>query len=587
MFGYEVAVKLSLVNEVSAGLAALTRQFAATNIEAKELQKSLDSIAGMAKRGALMVGAGAVLAAPIMMGVEAARKYELAFTKFKDLNLGDAVNAEANKFARGTDLMGVSATQLMTTLSESVGILGSYADAVRLVPDIAKLNAANSAIYGGKVGEIDDGAARALNRFIDRRGGTKDEASYRRNLELAEKLVTGSGGFIKFQDLASFSQQAGTAFRGLSDQGILNYAMLLQEQGGPRAGTALMSMYQNLVAGRTPKKTMEELQAFGFGKIGQAQAGTMGGRAITTTKFSLFKPYADLMQSDPVTFFREAFLPALAKRGITNQADIIRITNDLFSNRTASGQATIMDTQLMQVMRDANLTKNAKGAQEVIKAYADDPNSKFGDLAAKYTNLMIAVGESALPLVTRLVKELSSLFKWMADHPSTVRALTYAFMGLSGALLVSGSVLMLTAGIRALWLALTFTRIIPMIGLLSGSLLRLGPALAVAAAGAAGYGLGTLLNKLGPNGDLGGYLGGKLFELIHGDANAPSLTPSGGRGQPVHVHSSIIMDGQKVGSAVTKFQVKQGSRPQTGTGNVDFSQMLYTAGGGGFAGSLP
>lgn len=600
---FSVSVKLKLIDAVTAPLIALASQFSAlqnrvnsTNAALMATEARLKSIRGLAIGGAFALGAGAAGLGLFEAPIEAARRYELAFTKFKNLNLGDAINAQADKFARGSRLMGISATQLMQTLSESVGILGNYKDAAQLVPMLAQVNAANAAVYGDKVGQLDEGSSRALMQFIDRRGGTKDETSFRRNLDLAEKMVTGSGGFIKFRDLASFSQQAGTAFRGLSDQGILNYAMILQEQGGNRAGTALMSLYQNLIAGRTPKKTMEMLEAIGLGRIGQAQAGTFGGRTITTTKFSLFPEFAEKLQSDPVAFFRETWLPALAKRGITSQADIIRMTNDLLSNRTASGQGTILSTQLFQILRDANLTSNAKGFAETIAQWRKDPNSKFAELSARWQDTLIELGEDVLPVTIKATQGLSSSLSGLSDvmskFPKLTSGLALGAGGLFALGVIGGTLSLVTAGIRGLGLVLSV-----------GSAVGLGGKLAAAAAGLGqlALGVGVFASAYAATRAIAEAItpkdwtfGSWLYNVTHPNdpGMRPDVVPGHGvsRGtvsrwlapmsssKPVQVHTDISIDGKKVASAVSTHTDKALQRPQIGPNLFDPSMTLLPAG---------
>lgn len=463
----------------------MARDFANTETQVAALEKRIKSIKNTALAGGLMAGAGVGILALFKEPIHAARQYELAFTKFKTLNLGDVVNKQADQFARSANLMGISSKELMTTMSESVGLFGSFDEAKKLAPMIASLNKANSAIFQGKIGGIDEGSTRSLMKFIDRRGGTKDDATFMRNLDLAQKMVTGSGGFVKFHDLDQFSQMGGTAFRGLSDQGILNMSLLLQEQGGAKAGTSLMSTYQNLVAGRTPKKTMAMLQEFGLGKLAMEEHRTVGGKSMKSLVMRDVKE-SGLLQSDPATWMRTVFLPSLAKKGITSEAGILKATNDLLSNRNASNQGSIMTTQLLQLVRDANLAKNAMGYNATLDAYKKDPNSKFADAQAKWENLMIALGEQVLPLAIKALEKLNPMLEhlanWMHDHSSTVKALAFEFVGLGVALVGLGSLALIAAGFNAISLAVTTLTGGAGVTLLGGALAGLAAPIAIAVA---------------------------------------------------------------------------------------------------------
>lgn len=453
---YKIGVTLSLTNHVSKGLMLMAGDFAKTEAQAAALQKRINSIKNDALKGGLMLGAGVGMLALFKAPLDAARQYELAFTKFKTMNLGDVVNKQADQFARGANLMGVTSKELMNTMSESVGLFGSFDMAQKVTPVLAQLNKANSAIFQGKLDHIDEGSTRSLMKFIDRRGGTHDEVSFMQNLNLAQKMVTGSGGFIKFRDLDQFSQMGGTAFRGLSDQGIMNMTLLLQEQGGAKAGTSLMSIYQNLVAGRTPKKTMAMLQEFGLGTLAMQEHATVGGKSMKSMVMTDIKG-ASLLQSDPASWMRDVFLPALSAKGITDTPGILKATNDMLSNRNASNQGSIMTTQVMQLLRDAKLSGNAMDVNQTIGAYKKDPNSKFADLQARYNGLLVELGIVVLPVaisaIEKLIPMIKSMSEWVRENHGSAKLLVSAFIALATGLAIRGTVLLLSAALKGLGLA--------------------------------------------------------------------------------------------------------------------------------------
>lgn len=448
---YSVAVKLSLINHVSSGMALISKSLVSTGQDVDKLNSKLASIGKQGAIGAAMLAGGLGLAAIFKAPLDAARQYELSFTKFKTMNLGASINREADNFARSANVLGVSAKDLMSSLSESVGLFGDFNLAKKLAPQIAGLNAANSAIFAGKIGHIDEGSTRSLMKFIDRRGGTHDEPTFLRNLDLAQKMVTGSGGFIKFRDLDQFSQMGGTAFRGLSDEGILNMSLLLQEQGGARAGTSFMSLHQNLVAGRTPKKTMGMLQEFGLGQLKMETHGAVGGKPLKSLVMTNIKDSA-LLQANPPEWMRSVFLPALATHGITKEADILKATNDLISNRTASSQGSIMTTQQLQILRNSTLSRNAMGYSQTIQAYKDDPNSKFANLGARWNGLLVNLGISVLPLAISALEKLNpmvaSMADWVDKNRTSVKSFGYALLGLSAFLVGGGLINMIIAAGR-------------------------------------------------------------------------------------------------------------------------------------------
>ncbi|TAK93143.1 MAG: hypothetical protein EPO09_13580 [Aquabacterium sp.] len=612
---YKVAVKIEIINGVTPALSLIAKELMKAdgnvrdvNNGLKTMHERMSSLQKLGMAGGMLAGFGAAGLAMFKGPIDAAREYELTFTKFKALNLGDAVNRQADQFARSANVMGVSAKQLMTTMSESVGLFGSFDLARQVAPMLSQLNMANAAIFKGKVGEIDEGGTRGLLHFIDRRGGTHDIASFKRNLDLAEKLVTGSGGFVQFRDLDQFSQQGGTAFRGLSDEGVLNMALLLQEQGGARAGTSFMSLYQNLIGGRTPKKTMALLQEYGLGHIAMQEHATVGGKSLKSMVMTDITG-RDLLQSNPTAWMRTVFLPALAAHGVTSEGDILKATNDLLSNRTASNQGSIMSTQLLQIARDAKLAKNAMGYDAVIKAYGDDPNSKFGELQARWTDAMRELGLTILPAAIKGVEALTAVLKAVSntaqEFPTLTTAITGTGLALTGLAAAGGSLALFKAGLGGLGMefgaAGQATGLIGRLGLAAsgagGLALALGGGLvfgsliysmiegtktadkmgetmarifaffgskeakeALAINGVPGYQSGGATGSWGSSGATGSW----------GDSGIETVKP---QSKEIHVHTHHHMDGRKVAEVVTKHQAKEMSGPAAGGRHFDPSMM--------------
>lgn len=359
---------------------------------------------------------------------EGAKDYQDAFMRFQSLNLGDRVNDEADKFVKASRTFGVSRNELMKSMAESIGLFGSFGEASKYTPALLSLAKANSAVFGEKLGAMDDEGLKNILKFIDRRGGFKDEATFKRNLDLAEKLVTGSAGFLKFQDLGTFSQNAGTAFRSLSDEGLLHMEGLMIEQGGQKAGTALMSLYQNLIAGRTPKKTMGYLQDLGLATLQMQTHGALGGKPIKSIIMTDIKESA-LLQSDPAKWMSDVLMPALAAKGITKEADVLKAVNDVLSTRTASNQGSIMTAQQFQVLRDFHLAKGAMGSGQVIDMYKKSASGAEDDFEAAWKDFKTQFGASILPQITNMLKVGTEMLRGLADFANSPTGKTIGNIG--------------------------------------------------------------------------------------------------------------------------------------------------------------
>jgi hypothetical protein len=462
---YTVAVRLSLINGVSAGLASIASQlgsvnkgFAGAQAGANALHRDLLKIQRMGLIGGGMAALGFGGLALMKGPLDAARGFEVADARFKTLNLGATVNKEAREFALATKVFGASNTELMDTLRETYGVFGNMASAKLMAPKLAELNAANSVLFGGKAGKLDDTAIRAIKRFNDMRGLTDSPENFTRGLNLAQRMFTGSGGELKFTDLEALAKRGGTAFKGLSDDGVMMLATVLQEQGGHSTGTGLMSLYQNLVAGRTPKKTMAALSKAGLAELGYVTHGTVGSKDYKTTQIAKIKG-EELLRTNPGAWLMEYVVPAAKAAGAKTDSEIIKFANDLVSNRTGSNIAATFTTQGLQALRDFKLVKNAMGVDGTINASKKTFDGSLGNLHAQWKNLMMAVGVTVLPMATRAIESLSSALvsftKFAKDNPTAIKVITTGFIALTGALAIGGSILLLTAAFKGLGLVAT------------------------------------------------------------------------------------------------------------------------------------
>ncbi|MBT2299279.1 hypothetical protein J7E70_02270 [Variovorax paradoxus] len=471
---------------------------------------------------------------------EAARDYETAATRFKTLNLGAEVNKQANDFARGTRVFGVASKDLMDTVRESVGMFGSMPNAVKLAPMIAQLNAANSGLFGGKIGGIDEGAARSLMRFNDMRGLTDSPQDFMRGLNLAQRMVTGSGGALKFSDLEQMAKRGGAAFKGLSDEGIMMLGTLAQEQGGATTGTALMSLYQNLVAGRTTKKTMAALSEAGLVTLGSVMHGNVGGKAYSTTQITAIKD-EKMLRENPAQWLMTYGTAAAKAAGATTDSEIISFMNKLVSNRTGSNMAANFTTQQMQALRDQRLIKGAMGAEQTVGAWQKTLGGKEAEFIASWNNFKTEFGTAALPAFSNMLTNAAGFLRSVSGFMERNAGLISA-MG---------------TGIG--WL----DKFSPT-GVLKNAI----------GAGLDVFG-GAKGESWGGEGRRGaGGAGGFVGNSTGGGAFTGYRAPRGAGAQMVQVESTVVLDGKAIGRAVTQHQAKEMTRPSTGARTADGRMSL-------------
>jgi hypothetical protein len=175
-----------------------------------------------------------------------------------------------------------------------------------------------------------------------------------------------------------------------------------------------MSIYQNLVAGRTPKKTMGLLQDLGLATLQEQTHGEVDGKPMKSLVMTDIKGSA-LLQSDPAKWMNDVLLPALAAKGITSQDAILKAVNDVLSNRNASNQGSIMTTQQFQLMRDYKLAQGAMGSDAVVNMWEKSAAGSEADFSAAWEDFKKQFGTTMLPQITAMLKTGADMLRTLAD----------------------------------------------------------------------------------------------------------------------------------------------------------------------------
>lgn len=451
---YSVAVKLSLINHVSAGMAMISKSLASTGGDVDKLNAKLASIGKQGAIGAAMFAGGLGLASMLKGPLDEAKKFQNETERFRSLGLGDKVTADAVKFASGMDTYGTSIRENLGLLRDAQTVFGDFHEAQMVTPLLAKMKFANAALYGDEGGAMKDRAFMDMLKVIEMRGGLSSQEAFTNQANMVQRVQTATGGRVGANEYLNFIKTGGVAAKGMKDENFY-YAMepLIQEMGGNRVGTGLMSAYQNLVQGRTTQRAANELMRIGMlnpkmvdydkvGNIKQIKPGAVSG--------------SDIMISDPMKWMQTVMLPAFASKGITDKQAILNEIGAIFTNRTASQLYSTMYLQQANIAKNFKLNSGAAGIDELDANAKKTLTGKLIELDKKWIDLQLKLGDVILPLAIRAVDGLNNAIKnltvWIDANPGKVRALTYAFMGLSAFLITGGLINMIIAAGRGFWL---------------------------------------------------------------------------------------------------------------------------------------
>lgn len=616
---YKIGVKISLINNASLGLLALSRDFMRTEADAAKLEARIASIQKMALKGGFMLGIGAAGLAMFKGPLEEAKKFQVEMERFKALGVGDAVAADAINFAKGMNTYGTSMRENLGLLRDAQSIFSNIDHAKFVTPLLSKMKFANAALFGEEGGAMRDKSFMDMLKVVELRKGLTSEEAFMRQANMIQQVQTATGGRVQANEYLNFIKTGGVAAKTMRDD-VFYYKMepLIQEMGGNRIGTGLMSAYQNLYQGRTTVRAANELMRYGMLDPKMVEYNKIG--MIKQIKPGALKGGEEFI-ADPVKWLEGTLLPALAAKGVTKEQDILNAIGSIFTNRTASQLFSTIFLQLDNIKKNEALNRKADDIGTLDRRARETLAGQQIELHAKWRDLMLVVGQTVLPLAIKGVEWLTGAIKgltgWAKQNEGAVKLLTFAFGALAGGLAIRGTVLLLTAAFLGLGGAMLMQAVGGTAGItklgtaLTGASTGLG-ALARAAgvfmAAYAGWKAGGWLNDnvINPavqklTGDKNQTLGGWIYDRTHvtdinskrfgdfawwrmlpgGDFAERAFNPVAGKAQqPVQVTTQINMDGRKVAEAVSQYQAKAASKPFAGSASFDYGMAAPPVGMG-------
>ncbi|MFZ6640782.1 phage tail tape measure protein [Undibacterium sp. TC4M20W] len=467
-------------------LAALARRHEQVSAAKQRMEKTRTVAGNMAMNGAGMAMAGTAMGVPVIKSLDQAAQFQQQTSRLRALGIGEHMVQEGVKFAKGMDIMGSSSLENLKLLTEAQSILRDFHHAQEVTPLLAKMKFGIEGVMQQRGGGEGHGEA-AERMFMDLikvaelRGALKDMDTFKRVLDFSTKAYVASGGLVKPEDLLNMIKTGGVAAKQLSDDSFF-FGMLhnIQEMGGDRTGTALMSAYQNWAVGRTTQQTAEELHKDGLIDPDAIKYGKTGH--ITKMRPDALLN-ADKYKSDPFKYLMEDVLPKIQKPGMTDNQVISKITT-LFSSRNAANLMSSMYLERANIQKHRDAAKGAYGIDQLNKESGSGVNGQYLALVARRNTLEQQLGEHLLPLVNKglemLTSTIQSLTGFFDRHQGVAKALTITFAGLAAVLLVMGTATLGLAALIGPFAILRFGMVMLGIrgGLLAGTFARLGAAFA-------------------------------------------------------------------------------------------------------------
>ncbi len=482
-----------------AAVTAQQRRMAAAHQAADKVRARAGSVAAA---GAGATAAGMAAGAPLLKGLGEAKHYDLERVRIGALGLGDESTKEALAFAEKMKAYGVSQVEKAELMRDAMSVFADTHHAELVMPTLAKMKFANAAVFGQADGAENERKFVDMLKVIELRGGLASEGEFKKQADMVQKVITATGGRVQADEWLNVIKTGGLAAKGADDKAFY-YTLepLVQEMGGNRVGTAMMSAYQNLYQGKTTKRALHNLDNFGLiadrSKVKEDKAGQVSFMDPGALKG------ANLFRQNQFAWLEKVLLPTLAAKGITDRKQVEDAIGSIFSNRTAAGLFAQMYLQRQQIHKNMRLNEGAAGIDQLEARAKGTAQGQELDTLAKVHDLEKALGEKVLPLYARglelVGKAAEGATSFMQNHPTLAKAAAVAVGALAASLLVLGPIMLAVASVLGPYamLHILFGKLGVTGGVLSGVLRGLAGAFSVVMRAVAVLGRVLLMNPIG------------------------------------------------------------------------------------------
>ncbi|HAV3158483.1 phage tail tape measure protein [Acinetobacter baumannii] len=412
------------------------------------IQKSHSNISGNVRTAALygagMTATGAAALYQMRKPIDESKRVDVEENRIASLGFGKKSTEEAIQYAKSMKTFGTSTLDNLTLVRDGVTAFGDVHHAQWVAPTLAKMKFANEAMYGDH-GVENEKKFMDMLKVIEMRNGLKSKESFQEQANIIQQVITATGGRVQAEEWLNVIKTGGIAAKGMDNKAFY-YKMepLVQEMGGHRVGTSMMSAYQNLYQGRTTQRAAANLDKFGligdYSKVKHNKTGDLSYLDIGAIKG------ADLFKKDQFAWMEKVLVPALNARGITKEGDVIDAIGSIFSNRTASNLFSQMYMQRDQIHKNAKLNEGAFNIDQLNTQAQGTTSGKELEARAKLNDAYLQFGQTILPIYTQALVLASSALQgftgWMQQNPTLAKALGTGLLLIAGGLVAIGGLLL-------------------------------------------------------------------------------------------------------------------------------------------------
>lgn len=305
---------------------------------------------------------------------------------------------EAEELARATSAKykSISTTEIMHSARNIRAVVGTFEEATKIIDPLMKLRVVAQGAHPEKAEELGEDFDKLI-KGMEIKGVTQDHGKFEHYIDGMAKALNVFGDTLRPTDYYEMFKYGRAATNALSDDFMLKTApTLAQELGGSSAGKALSSFHTQFVGGKMSNKAVEMLDKYGMidkSKVIKTKTGNVKG---VMPGGIIGGEYLKPGQEDPYTWVNKVLLPQLAKKGVTEPADIQEAIAAMASQTTTAQMMGIFATQQQRIEKDWDLNRKAHGISAVEEYQKGDPkvaqaaikkqiDNYFGDSAQPFT----------------------------------------------------------------------------------------------------------------------------------------------------------------------------------------------------------
>jgi hypothetical protein len=456
---YKVSVSLVLANGVSPVLGTIARDVLGLKVPIKAIE---DAFGGWKT---ILTGVGAVLGVTILGAmvdlVDKAKEFnkELVALQRVGGSMTTAVTSGAIK-AKAFDIaqrVPLKVEDIAKIMGNSYSVLrGNMSEVYAAAEPMATLGYVlnHDKKYKGDVNKDVMNALRAgelTGRMTDANGQI-DVQKMKDWFDFVARVSTATHGTVNGTTLLGMAQQGGFTMRNLSPEGMATMAIASQVMGGQRAGTAFMSLWQQMGAGTMFTRTAKGLSDLGFLETGKDWY-TDHGRVILNDSGK--QKLSSLISQDPMVFAQE-IKKRLDEKGITDPAARTSALMSMLNRQTTQRLMGEMFTNMQQQLSERGIMMQGYGAgQSLDLMKSQELQANIDSFQTAWHNLLVALGDpmvaTAVTALQSITGPISTLATFASSHGDAIKQIAGVLAAFAGGLVLIGGIsLIALAGLPAL-----------------------------------------------------------------------------------------------------------------------------------------